>query len=513
MSDNQRFPVWFFFVALAGSYSLWFVSSIDKPLWGDELITVSLVKSVSLKQLFSAVLLGLDATPPLYTGYGWLILHYVDTEISPELLLRITNAGLIASTLWVLYLSIRQHFDPVVALATLAVFVLLKIRELEFLTLEIRAYAALVFFTTLAIYAAQRALARTPGRNLTYAMLAYCLLVSSHTFGVVYVVSIVTCTILSTAAKGDIKLALNLGFIGGPPVLAFLLWIPILHYQAQLGNWLSRPDFHILLQTIYSPVDFLWQFGLLLLITVLTSLWRYIQSPMRPQWWRAITCNQIFVLMLPVAFGASTFTVWLFSRFVFPVFLPKYFFPNIILHAIWLSLLVDFVFFYLTSAKAKYGLVLASAVLVSLTLMFRQSPGFWLPCFDSAKMTYLEDRYRDNELIVTLSPQPWLTRLNRPGERVVHPIDEGSLQKKDGAEYPRYVYSYNFLSRFEEWLGINTAMTSSQLLNWKPGLLVIDDGAGPWLEWLQYIRLHRKVTHTVIEEDPGCTLRRLDVLE
>jgi hypothetical protein len=385
---------------------------------------------------------------------------------------------------------------------------------LEFLTLEIRPYAALFFFTTLAIYAAQRALARTSGQNLTYAMLAYCLLVSSHTFGVVYVVSIITCTILAAAAKGDISLALNLGLIGAPPVLGFLLWMPILHYQAQLGNWLPRPDFHILLQTIYSPVDFLRQFALLLLITVLTSLWRHIQSLMFPQWWRSITRNQIFVLMLPVAFGASTFMVWLFSHFVFPVFLPRYFLPNIILHTIWLSLLVDFVFFYLTPAKAKYGLVLASAVLVSLTLRFRQFPSeAWIPCFNSATRTYLEDRYRNNELIVTLSPQPWLTRLNRPGERVVHPIDEGPLQEKGGAKYPRYVYSYNFLSRFEKWLVINTAMTSSQLLNWKPGLLVIDDGAGPWLEWLEYIRLHRKVTHTVIEEDPSCTLRRLDVLE
>lgn len=87
---------------LAVSYCLWFVDYAANPLWTDELITTALVKSTSLKHLFSAVLLGLDATPPLYTSYGWFMLHNVVPGASPELLLRITNAGLIAATIWVL---------------------------------------------------------------------------------------------------------------------------------------------------------------------------------------------------------------------------------------------------------------------------------------------------------------------------------------------------------------------------------------------------------------------------
>jgi hypothetical protein len=59
---SRKFLLCLFFATLAGSYSLWLVSSVDKPLWADESITVALVNSVTLKHMFSAVLLGLDAT-------------------------------------------------------------------------------------------------------------------------------------------------------------------------------------------------------------------------------------------------------------------------------------------------------------------------------------------------------------------------------------------------------------------------------------------------------------------
>src|SRR4051794_36701888 len=92
---SRKFLLYLFIAILAAPYCLWLIASANNSLWTDELITVALVKSASLKHLFSAVLLGLDATPPLYTGYGWLMLHYVVPGTSPELLLRITNAGLI----------------------------------------------------------------------------------------------------------------------------------------------------------------------------------------------------------------------------------------------------------------------------------------------------------------------------------------------------------------------------------------------------------------------------------
>jgi hypothetical protein len=131
-----------------------------------------------------------------------------------------------------------------------------------------------------------------------------------------------------------------------------------------------------LLESTCTPENKVRLLAVLLLITVLTVLRRYIQSRKDPmiliQWWRSTNRTQTFIMALPAAFGASTFAVWLLSRLVFPVFVQRYFVPNIILHTIWLSALVDFVLSHFRSSKTKYGLVLASAVLAGVSIKYRQ---------------------------------------------------------------------------------------------------------------------------------------------
>ena len=516
MLAGRKFLSCLFFSALAGPYCLWLghIVSVDNPMWADELITVALVKSASLKHLFSAVLLGLDSTPPLYTGYGWFMLHYVAPGASPELLLRITNAGLIGATIWILYLLVRRYFDQMTALTTIGAFILLELWNLKFLTLEIRTYAALVFFTTLAIYAALRATAQPNWLSLICAMLAYCLLVSSHTFGIIYVSSIVICTVLTAAVESNFSLALQSGLAGMPAIVMFLLWIPVLHSQAQLGNWIPRPDLPSLLKSTYAPANKLRLLAVVLLLAVSTLLWRGIQSRKgRLHWWRPRTRIETFVLLLPVAFGTSIFAVWLFSRLAFPVFLERFFFPDMILNNIWLGILVSSLFNFVTPSKIRYGVVFSSAVAAGAGIIFGRfgvDPEGRVPCFDSSRMTYLEDPFKDRGTIVALSFPAWLTRLNRPGEVVVFPVDESAL-KKNGTEYPPYVYDTHFIERFSMWLGIKAVMTSAQLLNAKPGFMVLDDGDGPWLK---YIQLRHKVKLTPLgNEMKDCTLWRMEKLE
>jgi hypothetical protein len=126
MSMSAKSVPFLFFSIFAISYCFWLVNSVADPLWTDEVITIALVKSTSLAHLFSAVLLGLDATPPLYTSYGWLMLHNVVPGWPPELLLRVSNAGLIVATICILYLLVRQFFDRIAALMTIGMFVLLN---------------------------------------------------------------------------------------------------------------------------------------------------------------------------------------------------------------------------------------------------------------------------------------------------------------------------------------------------------------------------------------------------
>jgi hypothetical protein len=481
-------------------------------LWADELITVALVKSVSLKHMFSAILLGLDATPPLYTGYGWLMWHYLFPESSPEWLLRLTNGGLIGATLWILYLLVRRYFDHTTALITVCAFILLERLKLQFLTLEVRSYAALVFLTALAIYASLRAIERPSPVSLTCMMLAYSLLVCSHTFGIIYVISIATCAI-GASDRLDSKLALTAGLSAIPAIVMFVLWVPVLRSQSQLGSWILLPDFTLLLASAQLPMN--KTLVALLSLAALTLLWRLTRGHKAPApmlWWRSLNFAQRFAILLPIAFGSSTAAVWIFSRFVFPVFVTRFFYPNIILHTIWLSVLVASIFNYVTQSIVRYGLVPAFAVLTGLTIRYGQfGVESRIPCFDPIQMTYIEDAFKGNGVIVTQGSHLWLTRQGRPGEAVVFPIDDGALNK-NGTVYGPYVYHARFVMRFAEWSGVKGILTTSQLLNIKPDLMVLDDDSGLG-SWLNYIQISHKVKLMPLAKMNGCTLWRMETLQ
>jgi len=296
-----------FIAVIASPYCIWLTASADRPLWADESITVQLVKSVSLKHMVSAILLGLDATPPLYTGYAWLMLHYVVPVVSPELLLRVTNAGLIGAALWILYLSIRHYFDQTTSLMTISLFIILEMAQLKFLTLEVRTYAAFVLFTMLTIYTALRAVARPHWIRLISTALASCMLVSSHTFGIVYAVSIASCAVAAAAIEGKVRVAFKLGLTSVPAIVMFCLWVPILKQQAQLGNWIPRPDLQRLLDSTYPPSNSLRLEGIAIILALVIVIWPRTQNSYgtvaRRQWWRATNGIYIFAIAIPIAFG------------------------------------------------------------------------------------------------------------------------------------------------------------------------------------------------------------------
>jgi Dolichyl-phosphate-mannose-protein mannosyltransferase len=515
-----------FFSMFAISYFLWLVNSVADPLWTDEAITIALVKSATLAHLFSGVLLGLDATPPLYTSYGWLMLHNVVPGWSPELLLRVTNAGLVGATIWILYLLARQFFDRITALMTIGMFVLLELWDLKSLTLDVRSYATMVFATTLAIYVSLRAVSRPSWGSWLCTALAYSLLVTSHTFGIIYVVCIAICAIIAAFAEGDIGLTRNSGLVALPAIVMFVAWLPVLHYQAQLGDWLPRPGVRVLLMSTFLPTDSALLLMVPLIVAALIVLWRRTpdrEGPMLTRWWQSLNRMQKFVILLPLLFGASTFAIWIFSRVIFPVFLVRYFVPNMVLHIIWLSCLTDFVFSYITRSTTRCGLVLALAVLTGLIIIGarRLEPDeggalYWpldtvtkIPCFDASRNVYLEDSFKDAGSIVALSLNIWFSRLHLLGNEDIFPIDKGDLMN-NGPNDRGFAFQDHFVSRFAEWLGVHTVMPTEKLLNEKQDFMVLDDQNGPWLK---IIRRSHKLDLTLLAKMRGCRLWRVKVLK
>jgi Dolichyl-phosphate-mannose-protein mannosyltransferase len=498
------------FAVLSVSFYVWFSRSAASPLWADEVITIELVRSASLTHLFSAVL-GLDPTPPLYTGYGWFMLSHVVPGVAPELLLRITNAMFVAATIWILYLSIRHFFDRITAVTTVSAFALLERSQLEFLTLEVRTYAVFVLTTALAVYFSLRAIGRPSRATRICTAVSYCLLMSSHTFGIIYVVCIAACSVVVALAEGDAKLARNSWLVALPALVMFMAWLPVLRHQTQSASWISRPDLRNLMESTYIPNRA--ALLALLILAALITLWRRnpgSKAPMLALWWRSLDHTQKFVLLVPVSFVASTLAVWIFSKVVFPVFVPRYFFPNIVLHIIWLTLLVHFVFTFVVRSTVKYGLFVASALLTALSIAYRPyyAPNR-VPCFDPARNTYLEDPFKDGGPVVALWSHTWLTRLNRPGGETIFLVDD-RVPKALGAEYQTYTFDRYFVPGFATWLGKGTVTTTEKLLNGKLDFMVLDDDRGPWLKFVQ---LSHKLELTKLAEMNGCKLWRVRVGE
>jgi hypothetical protein len=492
-----------FFAVLAVSYGLWLIEPPTSPLWADDLITIALVKSPAFKHMLSAVQQGLDATPPLYTSYGWFIFHKVLPETSPELLLRTTNAVLVAATIWVLYLLVREFFDQITALTTIGAFILLELWQLKFLTLEVRTYALFLFAATFATYICLRAIKRPSRVSWVWTALVYCLLVSSHTFGIIYVVCIAACAIAAALTKGNFRAAQNSGLAALPATVIFVLWLPVLHDQAQLGNWIPPPDVPRLLASTYLGTSYQ---AMLLVLAVLIALGSN-RDNIAPLVQRRLSLSrsQIFVLLLPIAFLGSTFAVWLFSKFVFPVFRERYFYPNIALHTIWLSFLANWVLSYLKPSLTSYGLVLGCALLTGLNITYTPFVEDWwrVPCFDQSKNTYLEDPFQDGVPIVVLSSLAWLPRLNRAREEVLFPLDERALDENDAGRH----WDAHFVRRFSEWLGLHVVTTGEML--GRGDFMVLDDGKGPWLKFIQR---NYKLELKPLAEINHCRLWRVKVL-
>jgi hypothetical protein len=213
-------------------------------------------------------------------------------------------------------------------------------------------------------------------------------------------------------------------------------------------------------------------------------------------------------VLIPVSFAASTLAVWIFARAVFPVFLQRYFVPNMLLNIIWIGLSVVFILKHISRPEAKFWISAVFALLTALSIAYRPfySPHV-IPCFDPSQKAYLEDPFKHDAPILVLWSLPWLTRLNRPDEEIIYPVDGNALPPSD-PKYPFFNFNLNFVTQFAAWRRAPTLKTTEELLNARRDLMVLDDGWGPWLEFVQ---LSHKVDVTKLAEMEGCKLWRVRI--
>jgi hypothetical protein len=291
----------------------------------------------------------------------------------------------------------------------------------------------------------------------------------------------------------------------------FMAWLPVVRHQAQLGNWMSPPDLGTLIDAAHAPK---YPLALLLhhpaLIALLALLGLLVlgdwskpsfEASMLASWWRSLDRAQRFALFIPFSFAASTLTVWIFSKVVFPVFNPKYFFPNILLHIIWLSLLVHFVFNIVRSVK--YELTVASVFLAAGGIIFITRPYQTnIPCFDPARNAYLEDRFKGDGPMVALGLHTWMTRLNRSWNATYLVNDDAVSSRPDE-------FLLKYILTFATWANkLQMITTADNFLNANFDFIVLDDDEG---QWFKFVRSIRKPELIQLARADRCTLWRVRV--
>src|ERR1700730_14183109 len=182
ISGFNRYFTWLFLSLLAFSFCLWGYYSATQPLWADERLTAELVKSSSVAHMWSAIFDGLDATPPIYTLYGWFMLHYVVPHVEPSAMFRLTNALIVTAAIIILYILVRRFLCVIQSIIVISFFVLASLSNLLFLITELRTYALFVLATTIATYFSINSLMEAPSSRFLCLWISYCFLTVSHTF-------------------------------------------------------------------------------------------------------------------------------------------------------------------------------------------------------------------------------------------------------------------------------------------------------------------------------------------
>ena len=466
----------------------------------------------------SAIFDGLDATPPVYTSYGWFMLHYIIPYVEPTVMFRVTNAIIVAATIIILYMLVRRFFDVTKSIIIILFFVLSSLSNLSFFITELRTYALFFCATTISIYLSERAIRDPSPSKFLYMGLSYCFLAMSHTFGIVYALCISGSLILVFISSANFSLARNTLISVVPAILLFSVWSIVMAHQAKLGSWIPKPSLHDLSFAAYLPISLRMKLvaidiGLVVAIIYIYKKGLFTITNSLAEWWRSPDSTSKFVAMIPISFGLSTLAIWLLSRHLFSVFVIRYFFPNMLCNVIWIGLFVYFIFMKLPRIVATCGMLCAIIPLVIFNIEHIPSELIKLseriPCFDPVQETYIEDPFRDGTPILTLWMHSWLTRLDHRGDEKIFPIDQ-ALAKQSDVENQKYNFEFNYAARFAAWEGYPSIIKTEDLLGAKRNFLVLDDDHGPWLRFVQQTH---KLKLTKLAEMKGCRLWRLEIGE
>ena len=505
---------------IAGCAIAIFVSrSLTGPLWMDELLTMELLQADSLPKLWSGIISGIDGNPPLYLTMAWLIVHAIPQAMSAAAVLKLANVALTAAAIFALYRLGRRVASATACWIGVFLFATLN-GNVTFVALELRTYALYFLMAALAVLFQQRLIERRQTRDIAVLALIYVGLTLAHTFGIIYVACIALAGWLSQLGDGRLRYK---SFVAAvvPAIVVLAAWIPFFLRQSEVArpySWIESPGLPELLESLFASRLSMW-----IAIVELCCLASAAAASLRggfqfrsalhdPQW-------QPFRYVILVLVGVTGFTLtgWVVSVTLFPLFVPRYFTPQLI---VGFALHVAFGEYLVRLARhrpqgrmvglAICAIIILPASLLNVAILFRNSTRGAAPCVDSAGNFFETDFVRGDLPVITESPHIFLPRAAYARHRTAYRF---ALDWDVVLNYPRRArgnaVDFHIMQNLQTWAPMPSVMSTEDIVGNFPQFLAIEQSGRAWFHNLRATRevVAEKLTEVSSNDgNPSCTL-------
>lgn len=505
-----------FVLLLAGAFAVIGYRSLSDALWSDELLTTNLLDAESLPKLWAGISLGIDGNPPFYLTAAWLIVQPLSKLVSSVVVLKLVNLALAAAGVLVLGQLARRVVSGFACWIGVLLFVTLS-NAFIYIASELRTYALYFLIAALVTLCQQRFIERRGLADLAWLALANVGLAMSHTFGIGYVGIIAFAGWLSTP-RGD-KQTMAIVSAAIPALIAVALWSPFLLEQLQVAkpyNWMLPPTLSALIETLLDANATL----LISIIEVSCLSVAGLSALMHgKQEWRAALDDPAwqpmrFIVLVLSGVTAFTLIAWLVSIVVFPMFVIRYFTPQLFVA---FALHVAFAEWLLRRRfKYRTGIVAICAIILPLVLrnvvLHAQSSVHGKPYCANADGKFFEEGFVHGDLPVMVdSPHMFLPRATYAphGDAYRFPLDWDVVLKYPDRSRGNAV-DYQLMQRLQQWRPMRQIETTEDILRAYPRFLVIEQ---PFRAWFHNLITTRQVaaeklaeTTPAADDEIACTL-------
>jgi hypothetical protein len=497
--------------------------TLSDQLWSDELLTTHLLRAGDLPKLWSGIALGIDGNPPLYLTAAWLIIRPLPEFVSSVAVLELINLALAAAAVVVLCQMARRIVPARACWLGAMLFVALNDGFL-YVASELRTYALYFLMAALAVLFQQRLIERRRLLDVVLLALIYLGLAMAHTFGIVYVGCIALAGWLSQP-RGDQPLLRPIALAVAPAIIAMCAWSPFLLEQLEVAkpyNWVPPPSLSRLVDTLFSSDTMLWLSALEAVCLAGAGAARLkdariFRAIVHDPRWQPVR----FVALMLTGITGFTLAGWLASWLLFPMFVQRFFTPQIIaafvLHAAFSAWLLRYGRQHRLAALAIF-IVFVPLMLRNALIHARYSTHGGPICAD-ASGKFFESAFVHGDLpVIADSTHMFLPRASYADHGAAYrfPLDWDMV-----LNYPHRssgnAVDYHIMQGLQSWEPMPQVESTEDIVRKYPQFLVVEQ---PNRAWFHHLTSTRKVTAEKLAQttpadvdDISCTLWKVTRVE